>query len=255
MSALIASGALVLAAVDGRGASVRIESFDSALNGWTNAVGTTTWRATNGYAQLSLSASPAPASSALIATGLLGTASFTGDYRAAGIELIGFKFRAEQAAPSTLTLRLLGGTNGFFRNLQESVVATGVWYQFFVSLQGKTAGGWDGDPAEQFEAVLSNVTQVAVVVTKNSSMVATRYQVDDVVIDRLPAMTDAVRQSDGSTLVRADNLQTGVLYRVEQSPEVMGTWSVAGSLAATNREQTVSVTNTAQRLFWRLSFP
>jgi hypothetical protein len=235
-------------------ASPWIETFSGSLGGWTNT-GSPAWRSTNDYAQVTFSASPTPQTSTLIATGTLASAAFTGDYTAAGMTLLGFKFRAEQVLPSGLTLRWMRTTNGYFRNLQTAVLATGIWYQFHFSLQDKETGGWDGDPGDLFTQVLAGVDTVALAVTKPATLAASSFRIDDVVIDRLPAATHVAALSATTTLLRWDYLQTNVSYQLEYAEAPTSDWAAVQSWLATNRQHDLSATGLPDWLFWRLRMP
>lgn len=231
-----------------------IETFSGSLGGWTNT-GSPAWRSTNDYAQVTFSASPAPQTSTLIATGALASAAFTGDYAAAGMALLGFKFRAEQVLPSGLTVRWMRTTNGFFRNLQTDVLATGVWYQFYFSLKDKETGGWDGDPGDLFTQVLAGVDTVALAVTKPATLAASSFRIDDVVIDRLPAATEMTALSATTALLRWEYLQTNASYQLDYAETTTSDWSTVQSWLATNRQHVLSATGLADQAFWKLRMP
>lgn len=66
--------------------------------------------------------------------------AITGNYDAAGIELIGFRFFSATELPSSVHLELGGTTTSFQTIFYPSV--TGVWQTFAASLQSVELGGW-----------------------------------------------------------------------------------------------------------------
>jgi len=254
VGAFILFGLLLAMPWQALAASPWIETFSGSLGGWTNT-GSPAWRSTNDYAQVTFSASPTPQTSTLIATGALDSAAFAGDYAAAGMALLGFKFRAEQVLPSGLTVRWMRTTNGFFRNLQADVLATGVWYQFYFSLQSKETGGWDGDPGDLFTQVLAGVDTVALAVTKPATLAASSFRIDDVVIDRLPAATQVTALSATTAMLRWEYLQTNASYQLDAAETATSDWSTVQSWPATNRQQDIIATGLTERTFWRLRMP
>lgn len=250
----LALGALLMRLSPASGAEARIETFTGSMNGWTNS-GAPAWLAVSNRAQATFSASPSPQTSTLLTTGALFSAAFTGDYTAAGIALIGFKFRAEQVLPSVLTLRWTRESNGYFRNLQAEILSTGQWYQFHFLMTGKEAGGWDGDPESLFTNVLGGVDTLAIAVTKPATVAASTFMVDDVFIDLLPAATLVTPRTGATIRVRWDHLLTNIAYDVETCTQLTGAWSTVGTLDATNRQQEVDLDSTDAGRFWRLSMP
>ena len=243
-----------LAATGAAAATAHVEAFTGSLNGWTNS-GSPAWRATNDCAQVTFAASPAPQTSTLLATGAWASAAFTGNYAEAGLRLLGFRFRATQVLPSVLTVRWTSGTTGYFRNLQTELTATGTWHQFYFSLQDKTAGNWDGDPAELFTQVLSGVDALSITVTKPATFAASDFQVDDVRLDHLHQASSLLPVSTTSAWMRWEFLQTNVAYELESAPDPAAGWSSVLTLPATNRQQEVVAPASDDRLLWRLRLP
>jgi hypothetical protein len=246
----------VLIAATARGGPAH-ESFSTALNGWTNPPSTTAWRWTNGVAQAVFVASPVPATATLTAGELPASSAFLGDYTSDGIALIGFSFRALNTLPSTLTLRLLAGTNGIFQNLQAAVPATGVWVRLVLPLDTRTGSGWSGvaDDAA-FTAVLAAIDDCSLSVTKPATVVPVRFEIDDVFIDFRPELL-ASAPGPGDPLVwRATYLRTNAAYGIETATAVTGPWIRVESLIATNRTLAGIFTNTAAATgFHRLVAP
>jgi len=235
-----------------RAAEPFIETFSTAMNGWTNTAGTV-WRTNSGTARVSFPNTPLSELSTLTATGAAATAAYTGDYVAAGIRLFGFKFRADSVLPVTLETRLLSGTNGYFKALDSLVTTTGVWHQFLFSLEGKAVGGWAGSDDEIFDEVLSGVDRIEFTVAKPAG--AAIYRIDDIVIDRLHAAAALTTGPGGAFSLSGDFLQTNVTYLIEATPELTGVWTTVQSLLATNRSMSISLTNAGPQLFWRLAIP
>jgi hypothetical protein len=232
-----------------------IETFTAALNDWTNTPGSTVWRATNQFAEVAFAASLVPATSSLIVTGGISGSAFIGDYDAKGIEAIGFKFRAEQVLPSTLTIRLLSGTNGYFQNVQTRIAVTGVWYQFVFSLESRDAGSWDGDAPELFPIVRQQIDSIAISVTKPSTMVTSRFRIDDIFIDRMHTAGAVPSSSSAVPVITAEFLQTNLVYGIETAPSLGGPWTREQTINATNRTMTWLLTNTHPVAFGRIVQP
>lgn len=230
------------------------EGFDTALNGWTNA-GAPVWRATNGYAQVNLPASPLPQSVALLTTGALAGAAFTGDYATADLGVIGFRFQALQVPPSGLTLTWLRGTNGFFRNLQHLAPATGVWYTIYCSLADRDTGGWSGDAAELFDYVRSSVDTVSLSVLAPATAAGATFRIDDLRVDHLHRATGLHRNGEGDIVVQWERLQTNLVYRLEQAASPQEAWSAPADVPATNSFLSVACTAATVQAVWRLVLP
>jgi hypothetical protein len=248
--------ACLLVAATSRGGPA-LESFTTALNGWTNPPSTTAWRWTNGAAQVVFAASPAPATATLTAGAVPASDAFLGDYAADGITLIGFSFRALNALPSTLTLRLLAGTNGIFQNLQATIPATGVWVRILLPLDTRIGGGWSGvADDEAFAAVLAAVDDCSILVTKPATFSPVRYEIDDLFIEFHPEL-QATSPGAGDPLVwRATHLLSNAVYGLETATAVTGPWIRVESVLATNRTLSGVFTNTPGTTgFHRLATP
>lgn len=228
------------------------ESFQSGLEGWTNT-SAPAWRGTNGYAQVVFPALPAPQTATLLATGHLASAAFVGDYGSADLGLVGFRFQAVHVLPSGLTLRWMRGTNGYFRNLQHMVQATGVWYTLYCSLADKETGGWSGDASELFDHVLGAVDSVSLSILTPATVSPATFRVDDILVDRLHRATYLPGPHD--PVIRWEYLQSNSAYRLEQADQPDGTWILDRVVPATNHTTSVVVTNLMERAAWRLVLP
>ena len=106
--------------------------------------------------------------------------AMTGDYVAAGIGSIGFRFKAENAAPSAMWLSIRSGVSGNEWFVPLEVAEVGSWKDYSISLA--YGAGWYKGPEQteaQYEADLRNVTRVGVYVRRSSIGAAERYCVDD----------------------------------------------------------------------------
>lgn len=239
-------------------AQITTEQFNAGAGGWQgSSLGTGAWTFTGGAARVNF------ADTGFIALPDVGTlsnlptasgGSFTGNYDAAGIELIGFRFFSATELPSSVRLELGGATSVYQKIFYPSV--TGVWQTLAASLQSVELGGWTNvfGPTTDFAAVRQNVKYVTIKVDR-AGATNRQHGIDDIFLDRLPA-AGAVTASTGAYFsLRWDYLRTGQAYRVESSSEVTGTWVLAQTLTATNRNQGVEVTNSAPRTFFRLLGP
>lgn len=229
-----------------RAAAPITEAFTADLSGWTNHLDPTPWVASTQAVRASFGASVLPQNASLEAGAGASGGAFVGDYHAAGIEAIGFSFLAEDAQPSVLKLELTAGTNVFFQDLRPRMVALGVWNRCLVSLAAADADRWAGAPASDLATSLTNVVRVAIRVT-TSGAGARAFRLDDVFLDRLPFL-----RPTSETTVMADGLRTGFVYGVEMADALGGAWTNVASFAATNRAETLVISNQPAALFLRL---
>lgn len=237
-----------------RAAQPWTENFTSGMNGWTNS-GAPVWLAGGGQAQVTLPASPAPQSAILLCTGALSSASFTGDYATADLGLLGFRFRAAQVLPSVLTLRWMRGTNGYFRNLQHLIAATGIWYAIYCSMEDKDTGGWSGDDAGLFSYVRGGVDSVSVSVLTPSTLAPATFQVDDLMVDHLHRATYAGHDAGTSGSILWDHLQSNATYRVEMATSPGQAWIEASTVVASSNRLTLTNALPVESSCWRLVLP
>lgn len=243
--------ALALTAAGAQAASIKTESFTGGRMGWTNT-GTWVTAGTNNAlrGQFGPQGIPIPENGGWVATNTSSGAAFVGDYTAAGIQLIGFSFKAENVLPSSALIRWYGPTSSYFRSFTSHVLATGVWYRLAFALTDKETSGWVGGGSEGFALGLTNVQWIEIQVSRSATNVQ-RYLVDDVFVDGLPeGVSLALGQVVWSTL------RTNVGYTVEAAEDPKGTWAEAGSFSATNRTQSwvdPEATNEGRRVY-RLYF-
>ena len=172
----LTGGIIVAVQAAAWGASITTEPFTATMNGWTNETARV-WRWTNAFACAAVvmpaQGIPTPESATLLGTNNSSAGSFTGNYKAVGASLIGFRFRPEQEVPSDLTLSLVFTNRTYTRSLEEliPVNGTGVWYSFAVSLASREAGQWGESIAgteQDFQNALENIRTVKVRVLRNS---------------------------------------------------------------------------------------
>ena len=227
-----------------RAASVYTEGFGGGMSGWTN-YDLYAWQATNGYAQVRFGGSglPLPSEVTLLASNNASGGAFSGNYLAAGIGVVGFRFMAVSALPTDLLFQWQRGTSYYSRLLTPGIASTGVWYQFVLSLAGKDEGGWSGSPASEFTNALAAVDQIRLNLKVTLSASPTFYRLDDFFTDRPPAAV-AVANPDGPPAsVTWTYLRTNLTYRVQVADAPANAWSNLVAFTATNRTQEVSVTN------------
>ncbi len=222
------------------------EVFTAGLSGWTNHLDPTPWVASTQAVRASFGASVLPQQASLEAGAGASGGALVGDYRAAGVEAIGFSFLAEDAQPSVLKLELAAGTNVFFQDLRPRMIAVGAWNRFLVSLADRDADRWVGGSAGELAASLTNVQRVAIRVT-TSGAGARSFRLDDVFLDRLPSLL-----LTNPAVVTVAGLRTGFVYRLEAVDALAGGWTNVLSIAATNRTETWANSNPAAPLFLRL---
>ncbi|HMP75158.1 MAG TPA: hypothetical protein PKE12_02565 [Kiritimatiellia bacterium] len=245
-------------------ASPHTETFEGGLAGWrardhfmtvTNAAGMGNPGAAlrGGFA-----ASFLPLQDAFVATGALASAAFTGDYIAAGAELLGFDMRlqASGGAPvaQPVRVRLYSGSNCFERLWVGGLASTGVWYRFRVPLLDPASGGWTNvvGAYHQFSEVLSNVTRVEFAVVSDTSS-ALDYLLDNIFLSRLHR-AEFVGAGAEYPLVVWSELREGDRYRVEWTDDPAGVWTPAAGFTASvsTVEWTLEGSNGVSAVFQRL---
>jgi hypothetical protein len=237
-----------------KGAGIYRETFSEGMAGWTNS-GQLSVAYSNGalVGRFAAQAIPAPDTGALRATNTSSGGAFVGNYRDAGIWLIGLSFMAADIIPSSCALRLVGVTNSFFRSFKSYIVQTGVWYRFAFPVTSVAEGGWVGGSEALFQSVITNVLGVQIELLRNGTE-AQRYFVDDVFLDRVP---EGFIEATSHVPITWSYLQSNRLYYVQTCAHLTDEWETADSWVATNRTHTwtdAAATNFMQR-FYRLSTP
>jgi hypothetical protein len=99
---------------------------------------------------------PLPNQDDIIRTGPGAAAGFTGDYVAAGIQLLTFEFRAQDYAPDSLALYFASTSRVWSLALSPPTVS--VWTSYSVSFD--YAAGWTGGPGADEADFMSDLTAV-----------------------------------------------------------------------------------------------
>lgn len=261
---------LLAAAFSARAASLYTETFSGNTGGWqspplSSLIVTNLASSGNpgGCLQGTISGAFIPFDTAFIATGAAASASFIGNYTAADAQLLGFDIQAlvggdQTNINATIKIVLDSGSNRFQSVLNSFITQTAIWYKVRLPLSTAEAGGWTNvvGAYSNYSNLLTNVTRVAVEVPGLSSPAIRIFRLDNFFLDRLPAAVALSSSSTGTDLtLQWDYLRTGLMYQVESSSEVTGTWTLAQTLIATNRNQGVVVTNADTRSFFRLREP
>jgi hypothetical protein len=235
---------MLLLAVSARAAGLYTETFEGSAGGWGGEAGssmTVTNAATGGNPDGCLLGSyaaifgpPPPGSQAWVATGAVEAAAFTGDYVAAGAQLMGFDFLAADVLPSAAFLDIYSGTNLPIRHsFQERILHTGAWHAIRISLASPQAGQWVGNTLK-FSDILANVTRVEILLTRNGGD-AQVYRLDNIFLDRLPEAADPMTAATGSVTVAWQSLRTNDDYRVESATNLLSAdWVTRETFAATS---------------------
>lgn len=218
-------------------------------------MGAGSWSFTGEVARVRFNAANPPI--AMPNTGILYplSGSYTGDYVAAGVEVLGFKFYSETVLPSVVWVEMAAGTSVYQRILPVSQV--GVWETFMVPLASAEAGGWTAQEGglDTFRESLRNVKSVVVKV-RRSGVTVVQHALDDLFVDQLPQAAGGV--SSGARLTLAwDAMQVGAPYRMERSDTLSGPWQDAGAVIPTSRLHQVEIPTDpdAPQLFYRLRGP
>ncbi len=250
--------ASLLAAAQADAAGRYSESFSAGasaapLSGLSLGIGT--WSFTGGVAQIVFSDSGYFAVPDL-ATLRPAAAAFTGDFVAAGVELIGFRYRAEHHAPSSLYLEISGGSSVFQRVLSPPPV--GVWAYYMVPLTDAAGGGWTAKRGniQDFAAALRDVKSVEMKV-RRSGVATQAHTIDDLFVDGLPEAAGGTGAPGAGTMtVGWDALQSGMPYVLQASESLTGSWSDVGPVVPTNRLHHVEISVSGPGLqFFRLRAP
>lgn len=248
---------LLIAALSAHAASITTETFSAGANGWVGTVAISgSWSFTGGVARVVFDETgfPFPDEATLSNQAAATSGSFTGNYTAAGVELIGFRFQAATALPSDVLLSLRGGTSVFQRSFGLAVAQTGVWYTLAASLANAEQGGWtnhSGSMAE-FSAALQDVKAVSVRIIR-SGATEQHYLVDELFLDHLPQQAGLSAQGDQLSL-QWTALRTETIYSLEGTTNLLtAPWTPLQTFAATNRNQRLQCPGTNAFQFFRLT--
>lgn len=250
-----AAAALLVCAVglNAGAASRYTETFDSGAAGWSHAGSLAVTGEESGLrGQFAAQGFPFPESGSFVATNTASNGAFNGDYSAAGIQLIGFSFLAQDVLPSAALVRWSGPESSFFRSFADAIAQTGVWYRIAFSLQSQAAGRWVGGMEPAFEESLRDVRSLEIQITR-AGMTAQRYRLEDVFVDALPAGTEVF----GDGAVVWSRLRADQAYVVEAVGDPTQAWEAVEGFAASNstRIWLDPAPTHAPRRFYRLRFP
>jgi hypothetical protein len=221
------------------GAEIYTETFTVGTKNWTNQ-GSAVWTLPAGTPKATFAQQfvPLPETGTAIAGPAASAGRFVGDYRAAGIDLIGFDFLSQDVPPSDVTIRLEGGTNVFFHSVPSSALSeVGETVRVMVSVRSRSEGGWAGPDEAAFEEGLQDVRSVSVSISR-SGLLEQDYFFDNFFTDRLPEGVDIAFAPGSGPMAVFDYLREGHVYTVEALEDLVdGVWTNVGSLAATSRRQ------------------
>ena len=247
---------LVMGTVSARAAGIHSESFPTgtAAAEASLSLEAGSWTFTGGVAQVTFMET-APYAIPDVATLRPSAGAFTGNYVEAGIGVMGFRFKSEGAAPSSLYVEMTDGQSIYQRVLE--VGPAGQWQTYMVSLDSFEAGGWlakKGSPAG-FTAALSDVRSVAIKIHRSGAAM-TQYAIDDWFVDGLPQAAGG-QAGSGSLRVGWDALQVGAPYRMERCDALGGPWQDAGTVTPTSRLHHLDIPAdpAAPQRFFRLRGP
>lgn len=230
-----------------RAASLFTEPFTDASGGWHGLSGqmtvTNTLTAGNPagclrgvYPNLGLTPPP-PDTEAFVATGLLTSANFVGNYADVDAFLLGFDLRSETLVPGTevIAVNLVSTTNKITRPLPALITQAGIWYRVRVALDDPARDGWQGNVGA-YAQIMSNVTRLEIEVNRTGSGAQT-YLLDNVFLARLPEALALAGTTNGVAVTWL-HLRTGEPYRLEATPDpALAAWSAVTNFTATNAVQ------------------
>jgi len=240
-------------------ATVTSETFSAGANGWQGSSFLEgSWTFTGGAARVRFPNSglfPIFSSGTLSNLTTATSGSFTGDFVAAGINVVGFRFNASTELPSGVSLWIGDGNNTYFY-MFDDVTQTNVWYTLSASLVNPEAGGWEviTGSLTNFNTALLNVRFVAIRVAR-SGVLSQQFVIDDLFLGRQPNAT--VMMQDGEDhQTMWDGLISNVMYNVEASTDlILPTWFIIDSFIATNIVHHRSEPVVGECMYYRLNIP
>jgi len=248
----------VIFPLSAQSARITNETFAGGANGWmgTTVFGSGQWSFTGGTARIKFNTGFAfPDSATLSNSASASSGAFTGNYDQAGINLIGFSFLAPQIVPSGFVILEWGGSTSIYQK-GFTVSTTGVWHNFAMSLSDQAKGQWTTiqGSINDFTAARQSVSFVTIRVTLNGVMFH-EFLIDNIFLAGQPGISNYVFSGGSIFSMHMNELQSNLTYHVEAAPDVTGVWTFAQSFIATNRIQTVNITNSAPQQFWRTKIP
>jgi len=248
---------LLVAASRSFGAKSGVESFSSGASGWLgSSFFSGTWTFTGGVARVKF---PNQGEFAFPETGTLSNSpsassgSFTGNYDAAEISVIGFRFKAQHVLPSGLVILEWGGSTSVYQQ-GFAINTTGVWVTCTASLADDAQSSWSpiAGSLDDFAAARQSVKFVSIRMTRTGTLYQ-EFLLDDLYLAGQPSGS-LLSTSNGTNFTFAsDDLVSNLYYSVESAPMVTGTWQTTQTWLATNQSQVVILTNNAPQQFWRIS--
>ncbi len=169
------------------GATEYVESFGNGMAEWGGR-GAVEVRQAEGRLEASFSRQPMvpmPENGSMVATNGASGGAFEGDFPAAELKEMGFRFLAADVKPSEAIVRIFAGNRAYLHALDLSELTVGTWKVFRISLESLAAGKWNGGDSseEQFRKNLERVTCVEVQVSRRGAK-AQRYALDDFFVTR-----------------------------------------------------------------------
>ncbi len=244
----------------GPSAQITTEQFNAGAGGWQGSMfGNGAWTFTGGSARITFTNEviPWPYVGTLSNLPTASGGSFTGNFDAAGIEIIGFRFFSASTNPSSVRLELGGPTSSYQKTFFPNV--TGVWQTLVVSLQSVALGGWSNLQGNvgAFVSVRQNVKYVAIKVDRAAVVDLTHHGIDDIFLDRLPVVRSLTPFTGAIFALQGDYLRTNETYRIEATTNLTSEWSSVASMVATSRLQhfSIPVDGSASQTFFRFRGP
>jgi hypothetical protein len=255
---LLLVGIAVLFVERARAATITSETFSVGANGWQGSTYLEgSWTFTGGAARVRFPSGFVP----VFSTGTLSnlttasSGSFTGNYTAAGINSVGFRFNASAELPSGVSLWMGDDSNTYFR-LFDDVTQTNVWYTLSASLVSPEAGGWEAIAGSltNFTAVLQNVRFIAIRIAR-SGVMSQQFVIDDIFLGRQPTAT-VTMQAGGDHQTLWDGLISNRMYNVEVTTNlILPNWFIFDSFTATNTTHHFTEPAINECLYYRLIIP
>lgn len=167
--AALMAAVVALTALELRATPIMTETWDSGtVNGWTST-GDATLGNPGTYLSISLPAETAPVPGTdIVQTGPGAASGLTGDYIAAGVHSVNFRFLAQDYAPDTLALYFASPTHNWTLALDPATVSVGSWTSYTVSLD--YTAGWMGGPgadAAAFASDLASIDTIGISIGRN----------------------------------------------------------------------------------------
>ncbi len=219
-------------------ASLTTETFTAGANGWQGSVEFEgSWTISGGIAELQF------ADTGIIAIPSKGTlsnltsatsGSFTGDYIAAGINLLDFRFHVGPERPSSVDIFWGDTTNVYFRSFTTNnfMMQTQSWHTISASLSGPDEGAWSAltGSITNFYTSLQNVRYIAIRIARSGTL-AQNFALDDIRLARQPSASGT---SLGEPVIQWNDLIAGNNYTVEGSTNLIDpAWAFVDTISPT----------------------